>query len=415
MLVLIGIGFLAGVVTAVSPCVLPVLPVLLAGGASGRKPLRIVAGLVVSFSVFTLFAAWLLDQVGLPDDFLRNLAIALLFVMAATLLVPQIAQLIERPLAVVLALPADRRWRRLLPRRDARTRLRPVRRPGARDGHGRRRAEHGRLARDRADARLRDRCGGADAADRARRTRGIGAPAAACRLAADRVGRHDRRRRAGAHLPLRRSHRSVHAWLHDVPAEQDREELRRDEGARQGARRKGGARRGAQHRRLEPTGLRRRAADPRRRRVDQLAAADVAAAARQGRAGRLLDVLVHQLPADAAAPEGVVRGLPREGPRHHRRAHARVRVRARHVERAGRSEATRRHVAGRAGQQVQDLGQLREPVLAGRVSDRPRGPRAPHALRRRRVRQDGDADPHAARSARARTPATSRTRRRRGC
>jgi cytochrome c biogenesis protein CcdA/thiol-disulfide isomerase/thioredoxin len=100
VLVLIGIGFLAGVVTALSPCVLPVLPVLLAGGASGRKPVRIVAGLVVSFSVFTLFAAWILDQLGLPQDFLRNLAIVLLFVMAATLIVPQAAQLIERPLAV---------------------------------------------------------------------------------------------------------------------------------------------------------------------------------------------------------------------------------------------------------------------------------------------------------------------------
>ena len=72
MLVLLGIGFLAGVVTAISPCVLPVLPILLAGGASGRKPLRIVAGLVASFTVFTLFAAWLLDQLGLPQDFLRN-------------------------------------------------------------------------------------------------------------------------------------------------------------------------------------------------------------------------------------------------------------------------------------------------------------------------------------------------------
>ena len=100
MLVLIGIGFLAGVVTAVSPCVLPVLPILLAGGASGRKPLRIVAGLAASFSVFTLFAAWILDQLGLPQDFLRNAAIVLLFVMAATLLIPQAALLIERPLAV---------------------------------------------------------------------------------------------------------------------------------------------------------------------------------------------------------------------------------------------------------------------------------------------------------------------------
>jgi cytochrome c biogenesis protein CcdA/thiol-disulfide isomerase/thioredoxin len=96
---LLGIGFLAGVITAVSPCVLPVLPILLAGGASGRRPVRIVAGLVLSFSVFTLFAAWLLDHLGLPDDFLRNLAIALLFVLAATLLVPRAALLLERPLA----------------------------------------------------------------------------------------------------------------------------------------------------------------------------------------------------------------------------------------------------------------------------------------------------------------------------
>ncbi len=99
MLVLLGIGLLAGIVTAVSPCVLPVLPILLAGGASGRKPLRIVAGLVASFSVFTLFAAWLLDKLGLPQDFLRNAAIVLLFVLAVTLLVPQAAILLERPLA----------------------------------------------------------------------------------------------------------------------------------------------------------------------------------------------------------------------------------------------------------------------------------------------------------------------------
>ena len=83
MLLLLAIGFVAGIVTALSPCVLPVLPIVLAGGATGRRPLAIVAGIVVSFTVFTLFAAWLLDLLGLPDDLLRNLAIALLFVAAA--------------------------------------------------------------------------------------------------------------------------------------------------------------------------------------------------------------------------------------------------------------------------------------------------------------------------------------------
>jgi cytochrome c biogenesis protein CcdA/thiol-disulfide isomerase/thioredoxin len=99
VLILIVIGLLAGVVTAISPCVLPVLPVLLAGGASGRKPLRIVAGLVVSFSFFTLFASWVLRRLGLPQDLLRNLAIVSLFVMAAVLLLPQAALLLERSLA----------------------------------------------------------------------------------------------------------------------------------------------------------------------------------------------------------------------------------------------------------------------------------------------------------------------------
>jgi cytochrome c biogenesis protein CcdA/thiol-disulfide isomerase/thioredoxin len=99
VLVLIGIGFLAGLITSLSPCVLPVLPILLAGGASGRKPLWIVTGLVGSFVVFTLFSAWLLNELGLPEDLLRNLAIALLFVVAATLLVPQLGRLLERPFA----------------------------------------------------------------------------------------------------------------------------------------------------------------------------------------------------------------------------------------------------------------------------------------------------------------------------
>src|SRR5438876_11987212 len=101
MVVLIGIAFLAGVITAVSPCVLPVLPIVLAGGASGgkRRPYAIVAGLVVCFLVSILFAVWILGQLGLPQDLLRNISIALLFVVAATLIVPQLGALIERPLA----------------------------------------------------------------------------------------------------------------------------------------------------------------------------------------------------------------------------------------------------------------------------------------------------------------------------
>src|SRR5919204_5780538 len=99
LVVLLGIAFVAGIITAISPCVLPGLPILLAGSARGgrRRPYAIIAGLVASFSIFTLFAAWLLDQLGLPQDTLRNVAIALLFLLAATLVVPQLGALLERP------------------------------------------------------------------------------------------------------------------------------------------------------------------------------------------------------------------------------------------------------------------------------------------------------------------------------
>jgi cytochrome c biogenesis protein CcdA/thiol-disulfide isomerase/thioredoxin len=99
VLVLIGVGLVAGVVTALSPCVLPVLPIVLAGGATGRRPLAIVAGLVASFTLFTLTAAWLLDRLGLPDDLLRNVAITALVLVAATLLWPALGERISRRLA----------------------------------------------------------------------------------------------------------------------------------------------------------------------------------------------------------------------------------------------------------------------------------------------------------------------------
>jgi cytochrome c biogenesis protein CcdA/thiol-disulfide isomerase/thioredoxin len=102
VLLLLGIGCVAGVITAVSPCVLPVLPIVLAGGSAGgtpRRPYAIIGGLVLSFTVFTLSASALLSALGLPQDTLRNVAIALLFVVAATLLVPRLGMAIETPLA----------------------------------------------------------------------------------------------------------------------------------------------------------------------------------------------------------------------------------------------------------------------------------------------------------------------------
>ena len=59
MAILVPIAFAAGVITVLTPCILPVLPVVLAGGATGskRRPYAIVAGLVTTFTLFVLAGA----------------------------------------------------------------------------------------------------------------------------------------------------------------------------------------------------------------------------------------------------------------------------------------------------------------------------------------------------------------------
>ena len=111
MLVLLGIAFLAGLITALSPCVLPVLPLLLAGSAASEsrwRPFAITAGLVVSFTTFTLAGAALLSALGLPEDLLRTLAIVLLFVLAASLLSERVARVLERPFLFLTRRPVAR-------------------------------------------------------------------------------------------------------------------------------------------------------------------------------------------------------------------------------------------------------------------------------------------------------------------
>jgi cytochrome c biogenesis protein CcdA/thiol-disulfide isomerase/thioredoxin len=103
VLLLVAIAFVAGVVTAVSPCVLPVLPVVFAGSATGapRRPYAIVAGLVASFTAFTLAATALLSALGLPDDLLRNIAIGVVLLVGLSLLWPRLHGLLERPFAAL--------------------------------------------------------------------------------------------------------------------------------------------------------------------------------------------------------------------------------------------------------------------------------------------------------------------------
>jgi cytochrome c biogenesis protein CcdA/thiol-disulfide isomerase/thioredoxin len=101
MIVLLIFAVLAGAGTALSPCVLPVLPALLsAGGVGGRRrPLGIVIGLSVTFTVTIVGLANVVDGVGLGNDPLRDLAIVVLLGFGVTLLLPGLAARLEAPLS----------------------------------------------------------------------------------------------------------------------------------------------------------------------------------------------------------------------------------------------------------------------------------------------------------------------------
>ena len=104
MTTLIVIGFVSGLVTALSPCVLPVLPVVLTtsvtrGEPSRWRPFVVVGGLVVSFGVFTLLGGALLALLGLPQDLLRWTGIVILAVVGLGLLWPRFGHVLEAPFA----------------------------------------------------------------------------------------------------------------------------------------------------------------------------------------------------------------------------------------------------------------------------------------------------------------------------
>jgi cytochrome c biogenesis protein CcdA/thiol-disulfide isomerase/thioredoxin len=126
MLTLVLIGLLSGIVTGLSPCILPVLPAVLATSAippgladpatgtqpkpDRKRPFIVIAGLVSSFAIFTLIGASLLAALGLPADLLRNIGIAAMILVGVGFLIPAVGHLLERPFA---------RFSRVGPRRSS--------------------------------------------------------------------------------------------------------------------------------------------------------------------------------------------------------------------------------------------------------------------------------------------------------
>src|SRR3984957_5207127 len=101
MLLLILFALVVGAGTAVSPCVLPVLPAMLSASGSGgrRRPLGIVLGLTTTFAITIVGIAKVVDGIGLGADPLRDVAIAVLIAFGVALLIPRLGERLERPLA----------------------------------------------------------------------------------------------------------------------------------------------------------------------------------------------------------------------------------------------------------------------------------------------------------------------------
>ncbi|MEX0895617.1 MAG: DUF3179 domain-containing (seleno)protein [Patescibacteria group bacterium] len=105
MLLLLPIAFISGILTVFSPCVLPVLPIILASGIDGKigRVRGVIVGLVITFTLATLLLATVVRTLGISVDAIRDFAVVLLVLFGITLAFPAIW---NRVLAFV-----ERYWR----------------------------------------------------------------------------------------------------------------------------------------------------------------------------------------------------------------------------------------------------------------------------------------------------------------
>ncbi|MDQ3238973.1 MAG: cytochrome c biogenesis protein DipZ [bacterium] len=98
MLILIAFAFIAGIVTILSPCILPILPVVLSGSVSSgkRKPFGIMVGFILSFTIFTLLTSAIVKATGVSADALRIFSISVIGFLGLSLIIPKLQLLSEK-------------------------------------------------------------------------------------------------------------------------------------------------------------------------------------------------------------------------------------------------------------------------------------------------------------------------------
>jgi len=87
------LAFAAGMLSILSPCVLPILPIVLGAAATEQKlgPVALAIGLTTSFVAIGLFVATIGFSIGLDAGLFRYVAAALMVALGAALLLPGLA------------------------------------------------------------------------------------------------------------------------------------------------------------------------------------------------------------------------------------------------------------------------------------------------------------------------------------
>src|SRR3989344_5438429 len=113
MLLLIIFAFIAGLVTILSPCILPILPVVLSGSLTGDKmrPYGVVAGFIGSFTFFTLFLSLIVRSTNIPADSLRVVSVGVIAFFGISLVVPKYQAFVEKLFSKLAGILPNQRQR----------------------------------------------------------------------------------------------------------------------------------------------------------------------------------------------------------------------------------------------------------------------------------------------------------------
>ncbi len=92
------IAILAGILTIASPCVLPLLPILLGasvGQTSRARPIFITLGFVLTFGIIGVVISVLSQRSGVPSQVIRDVAAAVLLVFGVLMVFPALFEKIS--------------------------------------------------------------------------------------------------------------------------------------------------------------------------------------------------------------------------------------------------------------------------------------------------------------------------------